>query len=96
LCWILLLEKYGVIFEYLPEMILKNMASIADTLSSLDINILKIQEETQEEFTIISWSEKISNSNIKSSTPMHNSLIFKEVAKFKQKRIREKGPSQPH
>jgi hypothetical protein len=54
LCWLLLLEEYGVIFEYLPEMILKNMASIADTLSSLDINILKIQEETQEEFTIIS------------------------------------------
>jgi hypothetical protein len=37
----LLLEEYGVIFEYLPEK--KNV--VADALSRLDIDSLKIQEE---------------------------------------------------
>jgi hypothetical protein len=42
-CWLLLLEEYGVRFEYLPEKRQKNV--VADALSHLDIDILKIQEE---------------------------------------------------
>jgi hypothetical protein len=42
LCWLLLLEEYGVTFEYLPGK--KNVAVIADALSRLDIDSLKIQE----------------------------------------------------
>jgi hypothetical protein len=42
-CWLLLIEEYGVTFEYLPGK--KNVVAIADDLSRLDINSLKIQEE---------------------------------------------------
>jgi hypothetical protein len=42
-CWLLLLEEYEVIFEYLPGK--KNVAAVADALSCLDIDSLKIQEE---------------------------------------------------
>jgi hypothetical protein len=42
-CWLLLLEEYGVTFEYLPGK--KNVVSVADDLSRLDIDSLKIQEE---------------------------------------------------
>jgi hypothetical protein len=41
--WLLLLEEYGVTFEYLPGK--KNVAAVADALSRLDIYRLKIQEE---------------------------------------------------
>jgi hypothetical protein len=44
-CWLLLLEEYGVTFEYLPGYKQKNMESIADALSRLDIDSLKIQED---------------------------------------------------
>jgi hypothetical protein len=44
--WILLLEEYGVKFEYLPEQ--KNVSTDADALSRLDIDSLKIQEEEEE------------------------------------------------
>jgi hypothetical protein len=37
-CWLLLLEEYGVTFEYLPGK--KNV--VADVLSRLDIDSLKI------------------------------------------------------
>jgi hypothetical protein len=40
-CWLLLLEEYGVSFEYLPGK--KN--NVADALSSFDIDSLEIQEE---------------------------------------------------
>jgi hypothetical protein len=40
---LLLLEEYGVTFEYLPEK--KNVGAVADALSSLDFDSLKIQEE---------------------------------------------------
>jgi hypothetical protein len=42
-CWLLHLEEYGVIFEYLPGKMHKNV--VADSLSRLDIDSLKIQEE---------------------------------------------------
>jgi hypothetical protein len=60
-CWLLLLEEYGVTFEYLPGKKKKN--NVADALSRLDIDSLKIQEE--EVFTLLSGSENNSISNIK-------------------------------
>jgi hypothetical protein len=75
--WLLLLEEYGVTFEYIPGK--KNV--VADALSRLDIDSLKIQEE--EVLTLLSGSENNSISNIKSTIPMHTALIFKEQAKVK-------------
>jgi hypothetical protein len=59
--WLLLLEEYGVTFEYLPGK--KNVYTVADALSRLDIDSLKIQEE--EVLTLLSGSENKSISNIK-------------------------------
>jgi hypothetical protein len=87
-CWLLLLEEYRVTFEYLPGK--KNV--VTDSLSRLDIDSLKIQEE--EVLTLLSGSENNSISNIK--FPMHTALIFKEQAKVKETRLREKGLAQPH
>jgi hypothetical protein len=72
-CWLLLLEEYGVTFEYLPGK-KKNDGTFADALSRLDIDSLKIQEELVS--TILSGSENNSISNIE--FPMHTALIFKE------------------
>jgi hypothetical protein len=80
--WHLLLEEYGVTFEYLPGK--KNV--VADALSRLDINDLKIQEEKV--LALLSESEF---SNIK--FPMHTPLIFKEQMKVQG--LREKGFSKP-
>jgi hypothetical protein len=44
-CWLLLLEEYGVTFEYLLENKQKNVCIVADALSRLEIDSLKIQEE---------------------------------------------------
>jgi hypothetical protein len=79
-CWLLLLEEYGVTFEYLPQK--KNMKVVADALSRLDIDSLKIQEE--EVLTLLSGSENNSISNIKLTIPIHTALIFKEQAKVKE------------
>jgi hypothetical protein len=59
---LLLLEEYGVTFEYLPGK--KNVGTVADALSRLDIDNLKIQEE--EALTILSVSENNINININS------------------------------
>jgi hypothetical protein len=52
-CWLLLLEEYGVTFEYLPGK--KSVGTVEDALSRLDIDSLKIQEE--EVLTLLSGSE---------------------------------------
>jgi hypothetical protein len=91
-CWLLLLEEYGVTFEYLSGK--KNVATVADALSCLDIDSLKIQEE--ELLTLLSGSENNSISNIKLTIPVHTVLIFKEQAKVKEYGLREKGLAQPH
>jgi hypothetical protein len=44
--------------------------------------------------TLLSGSQNNSISNIK--LPVHTALIFKEQAKVKDKRSREKGLAQPH
>jgi hypothetical protein len=59
-CWLLLLEEYGVTFEYLPG----KKYVVADALSRLDIDSLKIQE-LEVLLTLLSGSEKNSISNIK-------------------------------
>jgi hypothetical protein len=64
-CWLLLLEEYGVTFEYLPGK--KNVSTVADALSHLDIDSLKIQEE--ELLALLSVSENNSISNIKLIIP---------------------------
>jgi hypothetical protein len=92
--WLLLLEEYGVTFDYLPGNKQKNVATVADALSRLDIDSLDIQEE--EVLAILSGSENNSISNIKSTFPMHTALIFKEQAKVKEPGLREKGLAQPH
>jgi hypothetical protein len=43
--WLLLLEEYGVTFEYPPGKKQKNFVALADALSRHDIDSLKIQED---------------------------------------------------
>jgi hypothetical protein len=57
---------------------------VADALSHLDIDSLKIEEETEEALTLLSGSENSSISNIKLTIPIHTALIFKEQAKVKE------------
>jgi hypothetical protein len=72
------------------------VGTVADALSHLDIDSLKIQEETEELLRLLSGSENNSISNIKLTTPMHTTLIFKEQAKVKEPGLRDKGLTQPH
>jgi hypothetical protein len=62
---------------------------VEDSLSRLDIDKLKIQEE--EALTLLSGSENSSISNIKLTIPMYTALNFKEQAKVK--RLRKKWVS---
>ena len=80
LLWLLLLEENGVTFEYLPG----KEHVVADALSHLKIDDLKIEEE--EVLALVSESEQ---SSIK--FPMHTALIFKEQTRVKG--LREKGLS---
>jgi hypothetical protein len=91
-CWLLLLEEYGLTFEYLPGKKQKNV--VANALSRLDIDSLKIQED--EVLTLLSGSENNSISNIKLSIQMQTALIFNEQAKDKEPGSREKSLAQPH
>jgi hypothetical protein len=68
--WLLLQEDYGISYEYLPGK--KNV--VADALSRLDIDDLRVEEE--ETLALLSVSE-FSNINF----PMHTALIFKEQIK---------------
>jgi hypothetical protein len=68
------------------------VGTIADALSHLDIDSLKIQEE--EVLTLLLESENNSISNIKLANPMHTALIFKEQANVKG--LREKGVAHSH
>jgi hypothetical protein len=70
---------------------------VADALSHIDIDSLKIHEqETGEALKILSGSENNSIINIKLTIPMHTILIFKEQTKVKEPGLREKGIAQPH
>jgi hypothetical protein len=93
-CWLLFFEEYGVTFEFLPGNKQKNVVTVADALSHLDIDSLKIQEE--ETLRLLSGSEDNSISNIKSTMPMHTALIFKEQTKVKDTGLREKGLAKSH
>jgi hypothetical protein len=55
------------------------VASVADALSRLEIESLKIQEK--EVLTLLSGSENSSISNIKLTIPMHTALISKSKKK---------------
>jgi hypothetical protein len=69
---------------------------VADTLSRLDIDSLKIQEISEKVLTLLSGSENNRISSIKLTIPMHTALISKEQAKVKESGLREKGLDQPH
>jgi hypothetical protein len=70
------------------------VGTVADALSRLDIDSLKIQEE--ELLTLLSGSENSSTSNIKLTIPMHTALIFKEQGTLKEPGLRDKDSVQPH
>jgi hypothetical protein len=86
--WLLLLEEYGMTFEYLPEK--KIVSTVGDALSCLEIDSLKIQEGTEEVLTLLSRSENNSISIIKLTIPMQTALIFKEQATSKHQETRIK------
>jgi ABC-type iron transport system FetAB ATPase subunit len=73
--WLLLIEEFGVTCEYLPGE--KNVTAVADALSCLHIDSLKIHEEAEEALTLLSGSGKNSISNIKLTIPIHAALLFK-------------------
>jgi hypothetical protein len=72
------------------------VATNVDALSHLDIDSLKIQEETEAALTLLSGSKNNSISNIKYTIPMHTTFIFNEQAKFKEQGLRENALAQPH
>jgi hypothetical protein len=74
----LLLEEYGVTFEYLPGKKQKDVAYDADTSSCLVIYSPKIlEDEAEEAVTFLSGSGNNNISNFKLTSLMHTTLIFK-------------------
>jgi hypothetical protein len=67
-----------------------NVSAVADDLSRLDIDSLKIQDNKEEALTLLSGSESSSISNTKLMIPMHTALIFKGI------RLRQKELAQHH
>jgi hypothetical protein len=67
-----------------------------DDLSHLDIDIIKIQEETEEALTFLSGSENCSICNIKITIQIHTSLIFKQQTNIMEPHLREKQLDQLH
>jgi hypothetical protein len=63
----------------------------ADTLFRLEIDSLKIKNNTDEVFILLSGSENSSISNIKSTIPIHTALILKGKTTDKELGFREKG-----
>jgi hypothetical protein len=90
--WFLLLEEYGVTFEYLPGK--KNVGNVADALSRFDIHSLKNQEE--ELLTVISGSENNSISNIKYQINNSKAYCFDLQEQAKVKGLKEKFLGQNH
>jgi hypothetical protein len=87
-CWLSLLEEFGVTFEYLPGKKKKKKKVVADALSRLDIDSLKIQEE--EVLTLLSGSENNSISKIKLTISVHTSLNFMFPRRSKKQRKKKK------
>jgi hypothetical protein len=52
------------------------MDTVADALSHLDIDNLKIQDNKEEALTLVSGSENIRISKMKLTIPIHDDLIF--------------------
>jgi hypothetical protein len=75
--WILLLEEYGVTFDYLPGK--EKVVSFADNLYHLDNDSLKMQEETRS-----------INASLRIRKHQHP-LDPKKQAKVKELELREKG-----
>jgi hypothetical protein len=69
-----------------------NVRAIADALSRLNIDSLKIQEKESLILLIGSENKSISNNEF----PMHTALIFKEKTIVIDIGLREKGLVQPH
>jgi hypothetical protein len=88
--WLLLLEENGVTFEYLPGKKNKNVDDVADALSLLEIDSLKIQEETEEVLTLLSGSE---NNSISNQFPNAYCLDLQRTSKSQGIRIKRKGLS---
>jgi hypothetical protein len=86
--WLLFLEEYGVTFEYLPGNI--NVTVVADASSCLDIDSLKIQEETEEVLTLLSGSE---NKRFQINNPNAYCLDLQRASKSQGYRIKRKGIS---
>jgi hypothetical protein len=89
LCWLLLLEEFGLRFEYLTGK--KN--AVADALSRLDIDSLKIQEVSEELSTLLLGSENSSISNIRLKYPNAYCLDLQKTRKIQGIRIKRKGLS---
>jgi ABC-type iron transport system FetAB ATPase subunit len=83
-CWLLLLEEYGLTFEYIQGK--KNVGSCCGCLFHIDID----RDSRRKSINTFSGSENKSISNIKSTIPIHTSLIFREQSKVKDTRSREK------